>query len=109
MLVIGARTTAPGPCGSLTARLGGWTAARADHPRSEENGMLDDTVGRFLKALSPAHREQVERHPRERQEELAAAWEEELRRDTDLDTLDELSVPAAESEAARRVMEKEAD
>ncbi|MFI6144794.1 hypothetical protein [Streptomyces sp. NPDC051109] len=67
--------------------------------------MSFDAVDRFLTALDPAHREAVDGLPRDEQERLAAAWEEELERDTDIDTLDELSPPAAESEAARRVME----
>ncbi|MER5480111.1 hypothetical protein ABT026_24530 [Streptomyces sp. NPDC002734] len=68
--------------------------------------MTTDTVGRFLHALSPDHRADVERRPREEQERLADAWETELADDQDLDTLSELSVPAAESEAAARVMRK---
>ncbi|MCF3101159.1 hypothetical protein IPZ58_06140 [Streptomyces roseoverticillatus] len=67
--------------------------------------MPTDDVARFLEALSPAHREEVRRQPRPQQEKLAAAWETELREDTDLDTLSELSPAAAESEAARRVVE----
>ncbi|MCQ8768532.1 hypothetical protein [Streptomyces telluris] len=67
--------------------------------------MPTDDVERFLGALSPAHREEVGRQPRAQQEKLAAAWEKELREDTDLDTLSELSPAAAESEAARRVVE----
>ncbi|MEU8549233.1 hypothetical protein [Streptomyces roseoverticillatus] len=67
--------------------------------------MPTDDVARFLDALSPAHREEVRRQPRQQQEKLAAAWETELREDTDLDTLSELSPAAAESEAARRVVE----
>ncbi|MFJ8209159.1 hypothetical protein [Streptomyces sp. NPDC096033] len=69
--------------------------------------MPTDSVGRFLTALDPAHREAVAARPREEQERLAAAWEEELGVDDELDTLDELSPPAAEAEAARRVMERE--
>ncbi|MEU3557245.1 hypothetical protein [Streptomyces fragilis] len=69
--------------------------------------MTTDTVGRFLHALSPEHRADVERRPREEQERLADAWESELADDRDLDTLSELSVPAAESEAAARVMRKQ--
>ncbi|MEV7547466.1 hypothetical protein, partial [Streptomyces sp. NPDC089915] len=65
--------------------------------------MPTDSVGRFLAALDPRQREAVEDRPREEQERLAAAWEEELEADDELDTLDELSPPAAESEAARRV------
>ncbi|MFJ3230971.1 hypothetical protein [Streptomyces sp. NPDC086787] len=66
--------------------------------------MAIDTVERFLAALSPHHREEVQRRPREEQERLAGAWEAELLKDTDLDTLDELSPPVAESEAAARVV-----
>ncbi|MFF2197644.1 hypothetical protein [Streptomyces sp. NPDC058157] len=69
--------------------------------------MPTDSVGRFLTALDPGHREAVAARPREEQERLAAAWEEELGVDDELDTLDELSPPAAEAEAARRVMERE--
>ncbi|MEU3909908.1 MULTISPECIES: hypothetical protein [unclassified Streptomyces] len=69
--------------------------------------MPTDSVGRFLAALDPAHREAVAARPREEQERLAAAWEEELGADDELDTLDELSPPAAEAEAARRVMQRE--
>ncbi|WP_327280297.1 MULTISPECIES: hypothetical protein [unclassified Streptomyces] len=71
--------------------------------------MSFDVVERFLTALDPEHREAVEGRPREEQERLAAAWEDELERDTDIDTLDELSPPAAESEAARRVMERRSE
>ncbi|MFF0221560.1 hypothetical protein [Streptomyces sp. NPDC004629] len=65
-----------------------------------------DTLERFLAALSPHDREQVRQQPHDEQERLAAAWEEELREDTDLDTLSELSPAAAESEAAKRVVER---
>ncbi|MEV8532095.1 hypothetical protein [Streptomyces sp. NPDC051211] len=71
--------------------------------------MATDAVVRFLKALDPEHREAVGGKPREEQERLAATWERELESDDELDTLDELSPPAAEAEAARRVMEHEAD
>ncbi|KOU16691.1 hypothetical protein ADK52_33590 [Streptomyces sp. WM6372] len=71
--------------------------------------MSFDAVDRFLTALDPVHREAVDGLPRDEQERLAAAWEEELERDTDIDTLDELSPPAAESEAARRVMERRSE
>lgn len=67
--------------------------------------MTQDPVERFLTALDPERREDVGARPREEQERLAAAWERELEADTELDTLDELSPPAAEEEAARRVME----
>ncbi|AQT70505.1 hypothetical protein ACFQ7B_40865 [Streptomyces erythrochromogenes] len=70
--------------------------------------MTADAVGRFLAALEPQRREAVAGRPREEQERLAAAWEEELGSDDELDTLDELSPPAAEAEAARRVMDREA-
>ncbi|MFJ3921852.1 hypothetical protein [Streptomyces sp. NPDC090022] len=70
--------------------------------------MPTDAVGRFLAALDPHHREAVENGPPEERERLAAAWERELESDDELDTLDELSPPAAEAEAARRVMDREA-
>ncbi|MFE6838128.1 hypothetical protein ACFVFI_25265 [Streptomyces sp. NPDC057705] len=69
--------------------------------------MPADAIGRFLAALDPEHREAVSGRPREEQERLAAAWERELASDDELDTLDELSPPAAEAEAARRVMDRE--
>jgi len=69
--------------------------------------MPTDAVGRFLTALDPDHRKAVAAKPREEQERLAQAWEEELEADTELDTLDELSPPAAEAEAARRVLDRE--
>lgn len=65
-----------------------------------------DTIERFLTALSPHAREHVQQQPHEEQQRLAAAWETELVEDTDLDTLSELSPPAAESEAAARVVKK---
>ncbi|MEU6772258.1 hypothetical protein [Streptomyces sp. NPDC046759] len=68
--------------------------------------MPADPVERFLAALDPDHREAVGAKPRAEQESLAAAWERELEADDELDTLDELSPPAAEAEAARRVMER---
>lgn len=68
--------------------------------------MPTDVVERFLAALEPEHREAVRARPREEQERLAAAWEEELASDDELDTLDELSPPAAEAEAARRVVDR---
>ncbi|MFI7355701.1 hypothetical protein ACIBTP_17310 [Streptomyces avidinii] len=70
--------------------------------------MPTDAVGRFLAALEPHRREAVTGRPREEQERLAAAWERELASDDELDTLDELSPPAAEAEAARRVMDRDA-
>ncbi|WP_030864973.1 hypothetical protein [Streptomyces sp. NRRL S-37] len=69
--------------------------------------MPTDPVGRFLAALDPHHREAVSGRPREEQERLAADWERELEADTGLDSLDELSPPAAEAEAARRVLDRE--
>ncbi|EYT79516.1 MULTISPECIES: hypothetical protein [unclassified Streptomyces] len=71
--------------------------------------MAIDTVERFLIALDPRHREQVRGLPREERDRLAATWEDELREDTDLDTLSELSPAAAESEAAARVARKVLD
>ncbi|MEU4468047.1 hypothetical protein AB0G20_30955 [Streptomyces sp. NPDC024017] len=71
--------------------------------------MPTDPLGRFLAALDPEHRDAVGARPREEQEHLAAAWERELEADDELDTLDELSPPAAEAEAARRVLERESD
>ncbi|MFF9765463.1 hypothetical protein ACIGXF_19955 [Streptomyces sp. NPDC053086] len=68
--------------------------------------MPADSLERFLAALDPDHREAVAAKPREEQDQLAAAWERELESDDELDTLDELSPPAAEAEAARRVMER---
>ncbi|MGW3682308.1 hypothetical protein [Streptomyces prasinus] len=70
--------------------------------------MSTDPVGRFLTALDPEHREAISAKPPEEQEQLAAAWERELESDTELDSLDELSPPAAEAEAARRVLAREA-
>ncbi|MEU9477966.1 hypothetical protein [Streptomyces sp. NPDC048191] len=69
--------------------------------------MPTDSVGRFLAALDPEHRDAIGAKPRAEQEQLAAAWERELEADDELDTLDELSPPAAEAEAARRVLERE--
>ncbi|MEU9234152.1 hypothetical protein [Streptomyces subrutilus] len=71
--------------------------------------MSSDMVERFLAALDPAHREVIGGKARAEQERFAAAWEEELEQDADLDTLDELSPPAAEQEAARRVVERLTD
>ncbi|WP_042378241.1 hypothetical protein [Streptacidiphilus melanogenes] len=65
---------------------------------------MPDELTRFLAALSPASREKVRAQPRERQQQLADAWETELTEDTDLDTLDEVSPVAAEDEAAERVV-----
>ncbi|MDL2076235.1 hypothetical protein QNN03_07260 [Streptomyces sp. GXMU-J15] len=70
--------------------------------------MRTDPVERFLAVLDPEQREAVGGKPREEQERLADAWERELASDDELDTLDELSPPAAEAEAARRVLEGEA-
>ncbi|MBX7551941.1 hypothetical protein BIV25_10140 [Streptomyces sp. MUSC 14] len=70
--------------------------------------MASDSVERFMAALDPEHRDTVGARPRQEQEQLAAAWERELEADDELDTLDELSPPAAEAEAARRVLEREA-
>ncbi|MFF5404334.1 hypothetical protein ACFY8K_18185 [Streptomyces misionensis] len=70
--------------------------------------MPTDTVGRFMAVLDADQREAVGAKPRAEQEQLAAAWERELEADDELDTLDELSPPAAEAEAARRVLHREA-
>ncbi|MEW2288430.1 hypothetical protein [Streptomyces sp. NPDC047841] len=70
--------------------------------------MPTDPVERFLAALDPHHREAVGARPREEQQALAAAWERELEADDELDTLDELSPAAAEAEAARRVLDRDA-
>lgn len=75
-------------------------------PNDKEYRMSSDVVERFLAALDPTNREALGRQARGEQERLAAAWEKELEQDTDLDTLDELSPPAAEQEAARRVVER---
>lgn len=72
----------------------------------EEYGMPMDSVARFLAALNPEDRQTVDAEPRDEQERLAAAWETELEADAELDTLDELSPPAAEAEAARRVLDR---
>jgi hypothetical protein len=66
--------------------------------------VTDDELTRFLAALNPDDRRKVRAQPEQRQRELAAAWEAELREDTDLDTLDEVSPVAAEDEAAERVV-----
>ncbi|WP_123968981.1 hypothetical protein [Streptomyces sp. TLI_185] len=68
--------------------------------------MRTDPVGRFLAALDPEQREAIGAKTRQEQERLAAAWERELETDDELDTLDELSPPAAEAEAARRVLDR---
>ncbi|MFB7666042.1 hypothetical protein ACFC1R_19160 [Kitasatospora sp. NPDC056138] len=66
--------------------------------------MPTDQVTQFLEALSPESREQVRQQPREQLEKLTAAWRTELVEDIDLDSLDELSPPAAAEEAAERVV-----
>ncbi|MFI9780963.1 hypothetical protein ACIHCV_41070 [Streptomyces sp. NPDC051956] len=71
--------------------------------------MPNDSVARFLAALTPEDRETVVARPGEEQERLAAAWERELEGDDELDVLDEVSPPAAEAEAARRVLRQESD
>ncbi|MEU3028456.1 hypothetical protein ACPCBC_12425 [Streptomyces incarnatus] len=70
--------------------------------------MPTDAIGRFMAALDPGRREAIGAKPHAEQEQLAAAWERELEADDELDTLDELSPPAAEAEAARRVLHREA-
>ncbi|MCX5321064.1 hypothetical protein [Streptomyces sp. NBC_00120] len=71
--------------------------------------MPNDSVARFLAALAPEDREIVVARSGEEQERLAAAWERELEGDDELDVLDEVSPPAAEAEAARRVLRRESD
>ncbi|WP_406164853.1 hypothetical protein [Streptomyces sp. NBC_00996] len=71
--------------------------------------MPKDSVARFLAALGPDDREAVVAKPGEEQERLAAAWERELEGDDELDVLDEVSPPAAEAEAARRVLGQDHD
>ncbi|MER5960052.1 hypothetical protein ACFC18_28695 [Streptomyces sp. NPDC056121] len=71
--------------------------------------MPNESVARFLAALAPEDREAVVARPGEEQERLAAAWERELEGDDELDVLDELSPPAAEAEAARRVLRGDSD
>ncbi|MFD3558184.1 hypothetical protein ACFWVU_00710 [Streptomyces sp. NPDC058686] len=71
--------------------------------------MPNDSVARFLAVLAPEDREALVARPREEQERLAAAWERELEGDDELDVLDEVSPPAAEAEAARRVLRQESD
>jgi hypothetical protein len=71
--------------------------------------MPNDSVARFLAALSPEDRESVGSRPGEEQSRLASAWERELEEDDELDVLDELSPSAAEAEAARRVLGQESD
>ncbi|MFE6758038.1 hypothetical protein ACFVDQ_31315 [Streptomyces sp. NPDC057684] len=71
--------------------------------------MPNDSVARFLEALAPEDRKTVVARPGEEQERLAAAWERELEGDDELDVLDEVSPPAAEAEAARRVLRQESD
>ncbi|MDH6139463.1 MULTISPECIES: hypothetical protein [Kitasatospora] len=66
--------------------------------------MPENELPRFLAALSPASLEKVRQQTPEKQAQLASAWETELIEDTDLDTLSELSPPAAEEEAAERVV-----
>ncbi|MEV7499746.1 hypothetical protein [Streptomyces sp. NPDC093018] len=67
-----------------------------------------DAIGRFMAALDPDQRAAIGAKPHAEQQQLAAAWERELEADDELDTLDELSPPAAEAEAARRVLHREA-
>ncbi|MFE4252335.1 hypothetical protein ACFRU3_23060 [Streptomyces sp. NPDC056910] len=71
--------------------------------------MPNGSVARFPAALAPQDRETVVARPGEEQERLAAAWERELEGDDELDVFDEVSPPAAEAEAARRVLRQESD
>ncbi|GHF69973.1 hypothetical protein GCM10010218_59140 [Streptomyces mashuensis] len=66
--------------------------------------MQTDPVTRFLHALPPESRHDVEQLPRDQQERLADAWEEYLRNDTDLMSLSELDPAKAEHEAAEHVV-----
>ncbi|MEU9303467.1 hypothetical protein [Streptomyces sp. NPDC048269] len=68
--------------------------------------MDTDSLTRFLKALAPARREEVQQLPRERQEDMAAAWEKRLADDVSLLTLSELDPHTAESRAAEDVAEE---
>jgi hypothetical protein len=79
------------------------------HAGDEGLSMPKDSVARFLAALGPVDREAVVAKPGEEQERLAAAWERELEGDDELDVLDEVSPPAAEAEAARRVLGQDHD
>lgn len=72
--------------------------------RWKRYGMQTDTVTRFLHALSPASREDVEQLPREQQEKMAEEWERYLRDDTDLLSLSELDPAVAENRAAEHVI-----
>lgn len=105
-----------GPNGVPATRVGRPTAERSvmlgqggTSSCGKENRMDTDTVGRFLAALDPEQRKAVGARSRQEQERLAAAWEQELEADDELDTLDELSPPAAEAEAARRVLQSGTD
>ena len=64
-----------------------------------------DARTRFLHALSPASRERVQQLPGKKQEQMAEAWEEHLRDDTDLMTLSELDPATAEHQAAEHVVQ----
>ncbi|MET8248651.1 hypothetical protein ABZV31_32210 [Streptomyces sp. NPDC005202] len=64
-----------------------------------------DTVTRFLHALSPASQERVRELPREKQEQMAQAWERHLSDDTDLLSVSELDPAAAEHQAAEHVVQ----
>ncbi|GAA2911609.1 hypothetical protein GCM10010478_07910 [Streptomyces erythrogriseus] len=90
--------------GTRTPRALAILGRAAPSGANKEYGMSMDSVERFLTALDPDHREAVSAKPHEEQQRLADAWERELADDTELDTLDELSPPAAEAEAARRVL-----
>ncbi|MFB8774258.1 hypothetical protein [Streptomyces broussonetiae] len=69
--------------------------------------MTQDSFDRFLQALAPEDRKAVRQASPDRQARLTSAWERELAQDDELDVLDELSPPAAEAEAARRVVAAE--
>ncbi|MFI9810495.1 hypothetical protein ACIHEJ_40595 [Streptomyces sp. NPDC052301] len=66
--------------------------------------METDPVHRFVHALSPASRDQVQQLSPEQRERMAAAWEQHLNEDTDLLSVSELDPAAAEHEVAERVV-----
>ncbi|MFD7234834.1 hypothetical protein ACFWAT_05920 [Streptomyces syringium] len=82
------------------------TITPGTRPRGHQGRtMQTDTVKRFLNALSPASREDVQNMPAEKQEQMAAAWEKYLSDDTSLLTLSELDPPSAEHRAAEHVIQ----
>ncbi len=69
--------------------------------------MPTDPVGRFLAVLEPHRREAVAACRARSRSGLRPPGRRSWVRTDELDTLDELSPPAAEAEAARRVMDRE--